>query len=381
MNEIAESISDIYFQVKIRKALLVGWLHDGNGSYYYSEPPKRNTITTPIHVDYQVVLSTDTAHQFALQFFDGYETGSNHLLGTTPWTREYTIQPGQYFCLTLRNADNSTTSEETNNYLTVQSSKPINLYVSSNSEALDLINSKLDLINNKANYSVSESLRTRGVSLERMGMLTYLQAFCKYNNSYYSTNGTNISVQDSTFTEINNVSINVGHGNSMQIGALHTNYAYISGWNDQKVYAVNLDTLEIADTIMLPTTGYTTAAIDDINGIAYIFQRDTYPSTEESYSFVVYDYVNNEIISTKKTYRPFAAMQAVEFYEGKIYVLNGLGTAEAPNYYIIYNTTGDIIGEYIISDFANTEPEGIYIDRKTKEIYLSLVNKAVYKMS
>ena len=73
-------------------------------------------------------------------------------------------------------------------------------------------------------------------------------------------------------------------------------------------------------------------------------------------------------------------MQSADYLEGKIYVLNGLGTAEVPNYYLIYNTTGDIIGEYVFDSFAEQEPEGVYVDRQTKEVFLSMGDKSIYKI-
>ena len=189
-------------------------------------------------------------------------------------------------------------------------------------------------------------------------------------------------MQNNDFTVYSDTTISVGHGNSMQLGNLYSNYAYISGWDDQKVYVVNLDTVTLADTITLPTTGYTTCAIDDVNGLAYIFQRDSTPSTEERYNFIVYDYVNDQIVSTKILPRPFGAIQGCDYVEGKIYVLNGLGTAAVPNYYLVYNTSGDIIAEYVIGSHSEEEPEGVYIDRVTKELYINYYStKNVYKVT
>jgi DNA-binding beta-propeller fold protein YncE len=167
----------------------------------------------------------------------------------------------------------------------------------------------------------------------------------------------------------------------MHIGNAHPNYAYVSGWEDNKVYVVNLDTLTIAQTINLPTTGYTTAAVDDVNQIAYIFQRDSYPSTEDHYNLIAYDYAKDEILSTRVLERPFAAMQGCDYLEGKIIVLNGLGTAVGPNYYLVYNTSGDIIQELVLGAFATQEPEGVFVDRKTKDIYMNMyASKKLYRI-
>ena len=228
------------------------------------------------------------------------------------------------------------------------------------------------------NYVLGSDMIKRSVSKQYLGQLTYLQSFCVYNSKYYSINGSNISVQSSTFTEVNNVALNLGHGNSLQLG--NGSLAYASGWDDNKVYIVDLETLTITDTITLPTTGYTTVAIDELNQIAYIFQRDSYPATEERYNFIVYDYANQEIKSTKQTVA-FGAMQACDFYNDKIIVLNGLGTTACPNGYRVYDTNGNIVSEYFLGDFSAVEPEGVCIDRETHELYISFVDKKIYKVS
>lgn len=217
----------------------------------------------------------------------------------------------------------------------------------------------------------------RPVETNFLGQLTYSQSFCKYNGKYYSTNGTNISVQDSSFVEETNVATSLGHGNSFQIG--NGNIAYVSGWDDQTVYGVNLSTLTIDETITLPTTGYTTAAIDDVNKIAYIFQRDSFPSTEANYNFIVYDYDNEQIVSTHKI-NSFAAMQACDFYNGKIAILWGLGTSSAPSGMAIYNTSGDMLAQFDLNIFASVEPEGIMFDRNTKNLLVSDVQKRLFKV-
>lgn len=227
------------------------------------------------------------------------------------------------------------------------------------------------------NYALNSDLTKKSIRLQGLGKLTYVQAFCKYNNYFYSINGSRIAKQDATLTAITNQELSTGHGNSLQLGS--NGKAYASGWDDNKVYVVDLETLAVTNTITLPTTGYTTAAVDDVNELMYIFQRTSYPTTEEHYNFIVYDYANEQIISTKKTTMKFGGMQACDFIDGKIFVLNGLGTAAVPNGYRVFNTSGDVIGEYIIGTFSAVEPEGIFVDRDTHEVFISYVNRYVYK--
>lgn len=217
----------------------------------------------------------------------------------------------------------------------------------------------------------------RLVSTSLLGALTKYQAFCVYNGKYYSTNGTELAVQDSSLNTEQTVSLSLGHGNSLQLGS--NGVAYASGWDDNKVYAVNLSTLAIVDTYTLPTSGYTTVAVDDANGIMYIFQRDSYPDTVAIYNLITYDYVNQQTLSTRKV-KAFAAMQACDYYEGRIIVAYGLGTSAAPSGMFICNTAGDVLAEYDLNIFASTEPEGVCYDRETGELLLSLVNGSVYRI-
>lgn len=235
---------------------------------------------------------------------------------------------------------------------------------------------------NDASYNnghvIGADLLKKPIKVKGVGALTYVQSFCVYDGDFYSINGSSIGKQDSTLTAVTSVSLNTGHGNSMQLGS--SKYAYASGWDDNTVYKVDLTNMTVDDTITLPTTGYTSCVIDDIRGLAYIFQRDTYPTTEESYNFIVYDYVNGQTVSTKKTI-PFAAMQACDLFDDKIFVLNGLGTVSCPNGYRVYDLNGNILAEYFLPDFAEREPEGICVDRDTHELYISFSNKALYKIT
>lgn len=232
--------------------------------------------------------------------------------------------------------------------------------------------------NATSDYMIDSELQKHYITLDLLGVLTYHQAFCKYNGKYYSTDGEHIAVQDENFNAVTSATLSVGHGNGFCVGS--DNKGYISGWSDQKLYVINLDTLELDSVITLPTVGYTTCAVDDVNGLIYIFQRDSYPSTKECYNLIVYDYVNDEIKSTVKTSVPYAAMQACDLYRDRLIALYGTGIDAKPNGYIIYNTKGEILGEYVIGSKSNIEPEGIFFDRNSHELLISYVNKYVYKI-
>jgi len=224
----------------------------------------------------------------------------------------------------------------------------------------------------------TESIK-KPIKLELLGTLYRQQAFLMYNGKYYSTYGNTIAVQAADFTLEHEYPLSLGHGNALQLGT--DGKAYVSGWDDQTVYVLDLtDLSEVKNTITLPTTGYTTAAIDDLNHLAYIFQRDTQPSTPECYNFIVYDYQNEQIVSTKKLHEPMAAMQAVDFVDGRIYVLNGSGETQKPNGYRCYDTNGTLLFEYVINSKRLKEPEGIFVDRSTKIVYISYMDGNLYRI-
>ena len=230
----------------------------------------------------------------------------------------------------------------------------------------------------QGNYFIDCMFKRTNVMLTQHGILSNMQSFCRYNNKYYSTSGSKITAQNNRFEVLSSADIETGHGNSFQIGS--SNLGYISGWDDNKVYVINMDDLTLVNTINLPTTGYTTCAIDDVNSIAYIFQRGDYPTTEAYYNFIAYDYANDTVLYRKKTTMKMEGMQACDFVDGKIFVLNGLSGAESKNGYRIFNTNCDLIGEFNLNLLANFEPEGVFVDREDYTIYLSIASGLVYTL-
>ena len=230
----------------------------------------------------------------------------------------------------------------------------------------------------------SPGLIPQRVCTKLLGRLSKPQSFCRYNDKYYSitvdSEANNFAVQDSGFNLISQKSLAIGHGNAFQLG--NNGKAYISGWDDNKIYVIDLANEIIESTISLPTTGYTTVAVDDLNGLAYIFQRDTYPSTIENYNFIVYDYVN-DVIKIRKVVEAFSYMQAVDYFQGKIYMLYGAPQSpyNAPAGMRVYNTSGDIIAYFDLDIFSTNEPEGIFVDRDTLELFVSIANGDVYAIN
>ena len=230
------------------------------------------------------------------------------------------------------------------------------------------------------NYVVGTDLLKRAIDAELLGILSAPQSFLRYNGNYYSTDGSTVYVQDDTFAVINTAALSLGHANAFHLGT--PPYAYASGWDDNTVYKVDLDTLTIVDTIDLPTTGYTTCAVDDVNGLIYIFQRES-SSTVERYNFLTYDYINETVVSTKKIFA-YGGMQACDFYNDRIVMVYGLASAAVPNGYKVLDTSGNVLADYFLPNFSTKEPEGVCIDRNTHELYIGFygnANQRVYKIT
>lgn len=346
------------------------WTHYSHiGSGEYGPNNLRNAIVTPVHFLADITISCPPTLKFAYQLFDGFELGETHLLFASPWVYTSVIIPaGSYFCMIVANKNDSLTDSTTQDGLQFAVSMT----------ADDVYSKLLNNGNNEqASFAVGCECVKREINTKHIGTLTYAQSFCKYNDKYYSTDGSNIGVQNSDFSEITTKALAVGHGNAFQLG--NNGKAYISGWDNQTIYVIDMETLEIDNTIILPTTGYTTAVIDDLNGIAYIFQRDSFPSTVANYKFIVYDY-QNEQVKSERIINAFSAMQAADFYNGKIAILWGLGTTESPVGCAVYNTAGDMLSELTLDIIKATEPEGIFFDRSTGELSISTVTKDVYEI-
>lgn len=392
-----KDFTDAYFEAYTDSTLnevmwslfVLNYSHNGAGGY--GPLNTRNAIIKPIRFPYAIKVETDSVHAFAYQFYSSKNNNSETLTQASGWIRSVTIPANQWFCMIVRNSDDSVTDQSTTKALQFSYDDLVFFVneiedgrIDADGKTYNTIGAHIRSIEDSMNpsvstdYAITADFAKRNLKATALGTLTYMQSFCKYGDYYYSIDGTNISKQDSTFAEVSNVALGTGHGNALQLG--HNGKAYASGWNDQKVYEVDLATLTITNTYTLPTTGYTTVAVDDVNELMYIFQRDSYPDTEDYYNFIVYDYANEQIISTKKTTVKFCAMQACDFYNGKIIVLNGMG-GNYPNGYRIYNTNGDVIAEYVLGSFASQEPEGICIDRDTQDILISFGAKVVYKIA
>lgn len=352
-------------------------------STFVSSETKRIGIIDYITVSASDTISYDmpTGWNVAFKLYSGIPGTVQTAVDQSDWLEgsgEYTSSINGYIVLNVRNRNNTITPSDYQGDIAYEREEELPFITTINSK-LDPLYSRYEAQQTATDYIIDSAFGKLAIGLSLLGTLSAVQSFCVYNGKYYSTDGTNLYEQDSSFNLVSTTALSLGHGNSMQLGS--NGKAYVCGWDDGNVYVVDLANKAIINTIELPVTGYTNCVVDDVNELAYIFQRATYPSTIEHYNFIVYDYTNDNIVSSKKLTRPLAAMQACDFVDGKIVVTYGLGSESAPNGYIVLNTNGDVIAEYILETFATTEPEGVFVDRSTFEILISFVDKKVYKVA
>lgn len=230
-------------------------------------------------------------------------------------------------------------------------------------------------------YSIADSSNlNRYVNLDVSAKrITNIQAFTIWNGKVYSVAQGTITEQDlNTMDVLRTASIEIGHGNNLQL-ATSGRKAYASGWDDNKLYSVSLDTLSVIQTFTLPVTGYTTCVVDDDNAVCYILQRNTTPDTDDMYTLYRWDMVSNNATLVKNI-GMFSALQAMDFFEGKIIFNHGLGTEASPNMMRMINTAGDTILKTRLP-FLPGEVEGVYIDRDNfNSITVSDTGGKLYKM-
>lgn len=256
--------------------------------------------------------------------------------------------------------------------------------------------SKLSVYSNPATqdkgyrtYIINHNFEKKKVELSSVGTLPISQAFCKYNGKYYVASASSIKVVNAeTFEVETTYSLSLGHGNSISLGA--SGYAYISGCtgeNKNELYKVDLSTGQKTETIILPfgeTIYGSDVCVDEIAGRYYIFvwyQQNEY--TPVRIDFVVYDYINEEIISKKTLPRLIQAPQACDCFDDRIILAYGYenGKKQMPNGWLILDTSGNLVCEYVLTPLTILEPEGVFIDRETRDILLSSVDGHLYKIN
>lgn len=212
------------------------------------------------------------------------------------------------------------------------------------------------------------------IESELIKLLGY-QAFDIKDNIIYSTDGNALYEQNIVTNETTTTALGLGHGNTLQVG--DNNNIFVSGWDDNTVYEIDLTTRNITHTYVLPVNGYTSVAIDEANSLMYIIYRASYPDTVAPYELITYNYVTNTII-TRKTIDSFKGMQDCVFANNRILAICGFGDGSAE--LKVYDTNGDIITKYDIGILKDQEPEGICFNKSTNEIWFSTVSALVYSI-
>ena len=274
--------------------------------------------------------------------------------------------------LVLVNAASATTAVTVDDTLSVEMAANAFTF---DEKRISAIENQMKLGNN---FVIDSNFLKRAVEVTEIGSISGAQAFCEYNGKYYSCYNTSLYRQSGSFSQEASATVAIGHGNALQLGS--NGVAYASGWDDDKVYVVDLATMAVTESISLPVSGYTTCAVDDVNEIMYIFGRTDGTSTVDNWTFTVWDYGNDNVLLTKKITNPFAAIQGVDFYNGRILVGWGLGTSQAPTGLAVYDTNGNMLCEYKVESFGANEIEGVCFDRTNNRLMFSFINQKVFKI-
>ena len=379
---IVNSIKEVGFEIDVKSKLEKCYIF---GSYIPTYEANGNRISTSslirvygkyanLRFDFS---NTSPTYEYSVSFFDN-ELGSR--TSYTDWNRITNnnlnivkLPEGTTFILvTIRYANNSVDIATTD----------INgLYISSGLIALEKVNEQ-DFEKNV--YTIGNDLikKAQFTIAKIPGTALNNQAFCIYNDKIYSIDGNgNLKEQSLSNLSVTNTytGLTFGHGNSCQLGISYN--AYVSGWDDNKIYVLDLSTKTVTNTINLPTRGYTTCVVDEVRNVAYVFQRETYPDTEEYYNFLTIDLLTSRIVLIKKTSIKFGAMQSCDLVNDKIIVAAGLGTNECPNNFMIFDIQGNLIERMFIPTLDSIEPEGIFVDRNGDGIYLSDLSGNFYKIN
>ena len=371
LNNNTEAIIDIYNKLQTEKsALSMPVSSDGKAWYATSavEPfplevnyKVRSFLPFIVHAGDSLVIS-DTAQA---KVYRCTENGTPLYTGDQPWVHDTTVTAAgtEKWYVNIAAYPTSPTADIDTFVSTCKFTYPLERIP----DILDEMNEYMTSSESSNCYSIGADLVRRNIKWAFQTYLSRKQAFCIYQNKFYSVEEGHITEQDMNGAVLHDETIAIGHANSIQLG--HNGKAYVSGWNDSKLYKVDLSTLTVEETYTLPLTGYTTGVVDDVKNIAYVFQRDSYPDTEAIYNFITIDLTDMHIIERKALPVPFGAMQACDLYEGRIIVMNGLGTTAVPNGHRVYDLYGNIISN-IVTPWATSEPEGVAVNRDTGQLFM-----------
>lgn len=230
----------------------------------------------------------------------------------------------------------------------------------------------------QAGYSLGSDFIKHPVVATEIGHLLFSQAFCEFDGKYYSIEEGKLGIQNSSFETLETIeTLSFGHGNNLQLG--NSNFAYISGSLDHKIYKLNLSTKAIDEIIQLPLSGgFETCAVDELNNIAYVlYTTETALFLPQKYEFIIYNITSAQIVSRKWLPFKITALQSIDLVYGRIVCVSGDNT-NTNNRIFVLDMNGNEIASIKLTMLPNDEPEGIFVDRNDGALKLSTYNKKLY---
>lgn len=180
---------------------------------------------------------------------------------------------------------------------------------------------------------------------------------------------------DGTIIESHNV--NTGHGNGLCRG--EHGYLYISGWDDGKIYKLDLSTWTTT-VISLNVSGWFTAFYMPFGNQLYIMHTDTYPDTAVQWKIYTVNEATGACTFLTNVANTFAGLQDITVKSNYIIVASGFGTEANPSRITMYSVSnGQERGYYKLFTDQCGEYEGVTVT--DTDLYYSDSNALVLKTS
>lgn len=388
------------------------WTHNGDGTYAANNT--RNAIDTPMVFDEDIYISVQSGYKFAVQYFDGPETGSSHLTYASPWfTSTHVIPANTYFCVIVSNIEDTETTERETESLSFSNTRYGNKEMFNTLEQIKEISDVVFPPDNGINY-YGERIQMCLFRVENFKSLvgaTWAQSMAIYNNYVIFFNNENqtaklFSIETGQLLEtfsIPNGGYYNPHCNTACVGNEFVSansimpVIYLSQWDAGHeracfVYDVQLNngvySLTLVQKINLSAVssnligaGECDFAVDKVNNEIYAFAYKTSVYTDYGTATMVCKFAlpllsdGSEILITDADVLDHFEMALVKyrqdafFNNGRIYLANGGLSDVKAHISVIDVEQKKIITNVPIYKYLDGEPECLDMYGQTKILF------------
>ena len=285
----------------LKQFLIFSCSHTGTGTFNLTGL-SRTTMAKRCCLPVDITINALNGHKVGVQTFQA----NGSFINGGPWVTSAAVPKNTYFQFII---DTNTNNDDL-----------FNVVVTEDVDNLHVLNEALSLYN--------ASLTTPPLIKQELTPLTILnispQSFdydkannrllCYGNSTYFYS----YDLSTGQSTTLSNA-MDCGHGNSCCYDAVNKNL-YVFEWDTPYITPINMTGTPVKGTsINTGLTGYLAGAIDFDTMTAYIFQRDSYPDTEDYYNFIVFDISSNTVKSNTKTKIKMESVQDCKYKDGYIF--------------------------------------------------------------